>query len=126
MGRNALRLVREQDQMMHAVEQERVDPGSVLGSVTPRLFPAPLITGPPDDCPCGRCALTPETTYGFAVIVFARDVLKMPLDPWQEFLVIHAGELLADNRPRFKKILLIVARQNGKTTLGSEERRVGK
>lgn len=75
------------------------------GSVEPRLFPQPLRE------------LTPETSYGFAVIDFARDVLGRPLDPWQEWIVIHAGELLPDGRPRFKKILLIVARQNGKTEL---------
>lgn len=102
---------------MRPVEREQIDPGTVRGSVTPRLFPRPLITGPPGDCPCRTCAFTPSTTYGFAVILFARDVLRMPLDPWQEFLVIHAGELLPDGRPRFKKVLLIVARQNGKSTL---------
>lgn len=29
--------------------------------------------------------------------------------------MIHAGELLPDGRPRFRKVLVIVARQNGKT-----------
>lgn len=48
---------------------------------------------------------------------FARDVLHMPLDPWERWLAIHAGELLPDGRPRFKKLLIIVARQNGKTYL---------
>ena len=61
--------------------------------------------------------LTRETSYGFAVIDFARDVLGLPLDPWQEWLVVHAGELLPDGRPRFRKVLVIVARQNGKTHL---------
>jgi hypothetical protein len=31
--------------------------------------------------------------------------------------VIHGGELLPDGRPRFRKLLIIVARQNGKTLL---------
>lgn len=61
--------------------------------------------------------LTPETSYGFSVIDFARDVLEEPLDPWQEWLVVHAGELLEDGRPRFRTVLAIVARQNGKTHL---------
>jgi hypothetical protein len=94
-----------------------VDPDSILGSTTPRLAPTPLATGAPGACPCGACALSEETSYGFEVIDFARDVLKMPLDPWQEYIVIHAGELLADGRPRFKKILLIVSRQQGKSFL---------
>jgi hypothetical protein len=51
------------------------------------------------------------------VIHFAATVLRRPLDPWQQWLVIHAGELLADGRPRFRQVLVIVARQNGKTHL---------
>lgn len=51
------------------------------------------------------------------MIEFARDVLGVPLDPWQEWLVIHAGELLEDGRPRFRTILALVSRQNGKTHL---------
>jgi len=61
--------------------------------------------------------LTPQTSYGYAVIDFARDVLRMPLDPWERFAVIHGGELLADGRPRFRTLLILVARQNGKTFL---------
>lgn len=59
--------------------------------------------------------LTPETSYGFDLIDFARDVCGMPFDPWQEWLAIHMGELLADGRPRFRYVLILVARQNGKT-----------
>lgn len=61
--------------------------------------------------------LTPRTSYGYAVIHFAATVLQRPLDPWQQWLVIHLGELLDDGRPRFRKALVIVARQNGKTHL---------
>lgn len=78
---------------------------AVRGHVEPRLWTPPLRE------------LTPETSYGFEVIDFARDVLGMPLDPWQSWLTIHAGELLEDGRPRFRKVLVIVARQNGKTHL---------
>lgn len=88
----------------------------MLGSVTPRVFTPPLVEGAAGPCGCG-CALTPETSYGFDVDDFARDVLGQPLDPWQRWVVIHAGELLPDGRPRFRKILIIVARQNGKTHL---------
>lgn len=61
--------------------------------------------------------LTPRTSYGYAVIHFAAVVLGRPLDPWQQWLVIHAGEMLDDGRPRFRTVLVIVARQNGKTHL---------
>lgn len=86
----------------------------MLGSTAPRLFTPPRVTGAPGPCGCG-CALTPDTSYGFAVDDFARDVLQVPLDPWQRFLVIHAGELNADGSPRFRRVLVLVARQNGKT-----------
>lgn len=46
---------------------------------------------------------------------FARDTLRRPCDPWQEWLNIHAGELLPDGRPRFRIVIVLVARQNGKT-----------
>lgn len=49
------------------------------------------------------------------MVRFAEDILEMPLDPWERWLVIHGGELLPDGSPRFRKILVIVARQNGKT-----------
>lgn len=75
------------------------------GSAVPRLWTPPLRE------------LTPETSYGFDVIDFARDVLAHPLDPWQQFAVIHAGELLPDGSPRFAIILILVSRQNGKTEL---------
>jgi len=84
------------------------------GSVQPRLSTPPLIQGPAGPCGCG-CALTPETSYGFDVIDFAAHVLKEPLDPWQRYLVIHAGEVLPDETPRFRQVLVLVARQNGKT-----------
>jgi hypothetical protein len=88
----------------------------VLGSTYPRLFTPPLIVGDPGPCGCG-CALDEETSYGFAVIEFAADVLRKPLDAWQRWLVIHAGELLPDGRPRFRTVLVLVARQQGKTFL---------
>lgn len=77
----------------------------ILGHTEPRLWTKPLRE------------LTPETSYGFNVIKFANDILKQPLDPWQEWVAIHAGELLPDGRPRFRQVLLLVARQNGKTHL---------
>jgi hypothetical protein len=80
-------------------------PAVALGRTEPRQYTPPLRE------------LTPETSYGYDVINFARDVLEEPLDPWQEWTVIHAGELLEDGRPRFRQVLILVARQNGKTHL---------
>jgi len=77
----------------------------VLGRTEPRLWTPPLRE------------LTPDTSYGYDVIRFADEVLYRPLDPWQAWLAIHAGELLPDGRPRFRRLLVLVARQNGKTEL---------
>jgi hypothetical protein len=87
-----------------------------MGRTIPRLSTPPLVVGQPGPCGCG-CALTPRTSYGFDVVDFARDVLKRPLLDWQRYLVIHAGELLLDGRPRLRQVLALVARQNGKTEL---------
>lgn len=88
----------------------------VLGRTEPRLWTPPLVSGPPGPCGCG-CALTPETSVGFDQDDFARYVLRQPLDPWQRWVVIHAGELLPDGKLRFSIVLVLVARQNGKTEL---------
>jgi hypothetical protein len=77
----------------------------VRGNATPRLWTPPLRP------------LTPETSIGYDQVDFARHDLGRPFDPWQEFVVIHAGELLPDGRPRFRLVLVIVARQNGKTEI---------
>lgn len=58
--------------------------------------------------------MTSRTSLGYSVIEFA-DWLGRPLDPWQRWLAIHAMELLPDGRPRFRQVLVLVARQNGKT-----------
>jgi hypothetical protein len=92
------------------------EPEVVYGSTTPRLWTQPLVQGPPGPCGCG-CALSPETSYGFDVEEFATNVLIRPLDPWQRWAAIHGGELLPDGRPRFLILLILVARQNGKTEL---------
>jgi hypothetical protein len=84
--------------------------------------------------------LTPDTSYGFEFIDFMAEI-GHPLLPWQKVAAIRGGELLCDPecspalgvhapikvgpdgeflggcRPRFRIVLLVVARQNGKTEL---------
>lgn len=86
----------------------------LLGSTTPRLFTAPLGTGRPGPCGCG-CALTPATSLGFSALDFARDPLGIEPLPWQRWLLIHALELKPGGDFRFRTVLILVARQNGKT-----------
>lgn len=88
----------------------------LLGSTTPRIFTQPKVKGAPGPCGCG-CALTPATSKGFSAIEFAQSVLGMELIPWQRWLLIHALELRTDGRFRFRTILILIARQSGKTTL---------
>lgn len=88
----------------------------ILGSTLPAEWTRPLVTGAPGPCGCG-CALTDNTTWGFEFEEFCRDVVGEPLDPWQRWLAIHGLEILADGRPRFRQLLVLVARQNGKTEL---------
>lgn len=88
--------------MSVAAETSRI----VTGSVEPRLWTPPL-----------RDLGEPGASYGPDVCEFAAEVLGEPLDPWQAWLALHAGELLPDGRPRFRRVLALVARQNGKTHL---------
>jgi hypothetical protein len=77
---------------------------ALLGCAEPRIWTPPLRE------------LTPETSLGFEVITFARDVLGIELFPWQQWLFIHGLELKPDGNYRFRTVLTLVARQNGKTT----------
>lgn len=74
------------------------------GSVVPRLWTPPL-----------RDLDEPGASLGPLQSEFARDYLRAPFDPWQDWLTLHAGELLPDGRPRFWLVIVLVARQNGKT-----------
>lgn len=78
-----------------------------FGMTEPRIWTKPLRE------------LTPQTSLGFEVIAFARDWLGIELYPWQQWLLIHALELLENGDYRFRKVVVLVARQNGKTLLGS-------
>lgn len=57
------------------------------------------------------------------MISFAENVLEMKPLPWQRFFLIHAfeisGEFGKDWAFRFRTVVLLVGRQNGKTTVGS-------
>lgn len=77
----------------------------VQGKETPRIFTPPLRD------------LTPETSHGFSAILFAETILGMKLLPWQKWLLIHALELLPNGKYRFRIIVVLVARQNGKSTV---------
>ena len=76
---------------------------ALLGRPEPRLFTPPARR------------LTRKTTLGYECAEFCRDVLGEPLLPWQDWLVKRALELNPDGSFRFRVILVLVGRQNGKT-----------
>ena len=65
--------------------------------------------------------LTEETSLGFACIEYARTVLGKNLYPWQERALIRSleivGNLEGDWNFRFRIVLFLISRQNGKTVL---------
>lgn len=84
-----------------------------LGKTTPRLWTKPLRE------------LTPDTSLGFEAIEAAK-IAGRTLHPWQEWFLIHSLELELGSfsydefpRLRFKTVLLLVARQNGKSFIMS-------
>lgn len=77
----------------------------LYGCEVPRLWTPPLRK------------LTPATTRGYQCIRFAEDVLGMTLLPWQRWLLLHMLELRPDGNFRFRTVLILVARQNGKSTI---------
>lgn len=83
----------------------------VLGHTKPRVFTKPLDPHSPGH----QYAGLPKESFGYEVIDFARDVLKSPLDEWEEEAVIRGGELLPGGLRRFTIVLIIAARRNGKT-----------
>jgi hypothetical protein len=100
-------------------------PGSVRsararkGHTKPRLFTPPLAancdTNAERQCPCG-CGLNPETSWGFECVDFLVKVMRWTLLPWQVWLYIHALEKdVTGHGYRYFTILLLIARQNGKT-----------
>lgn len=77
-----------------------------LGVEEPRIYTPPL-----------RDLTDPDSTLGYSVIAFAHEVLEMELLPWQRWLLIHLLELRQDGTLRFRNVVLLVARQNGKSTI---------
>lgn len=77
----------------------------LVGVERPRLFTPPLRR------------LTRATSAGYAVADFADLVLGEPLLPWQRWLAVHALELTPEGLFRFRTVLGMCGRQNGKTSL---------
>gem|GEM_PF-2533639 len=74
----------------------------LVGSVRPRLLTPPLR-------PLNR-----KTSRGYEMVEFA-EMIGEPLLPWQKFLAKHALELNPDGTYRFRTVLVLVGRQNGKS-----------
>ena len=86
------------------------DYSKLKGKAVPRLWTRPLRE------------LTPLTTFGFEAIKFAERDLGLSLHPWQKWFLLHSLELepgyeTGDPLPmlRYKTVVLLVSRQNGKS-----------
>ena len=81
----------------------------MMGKTVPRIYTPPLRE------------LTEQTSLGFACVAYAREVLNKNLYPWQEWALIHmmeiTGELGGEWQFRFRTVLFLISRQNGKTVL---------
>lgn len=81
----------------------------MMGVTQPRIYTPPLRE------------LTPDTSLGYAAIEYANTVLRKKLYPWQEWALIHSLEIIGDLghdwRFRFRTVLFLISRQNGKTVL---------
>ena len=80
------------------------------GCTEPRIYTPPLRE------------LTRDTTLGYEAINFAEQVLGLTLIPWQRWLLVHALETIDTDdgwRLRFRTVVVLIGRQNGKTTLGA-------
>lgn len=90
---------------VHEFDPATPEDAHLWGSAEPRISTPPLRE------------LTEETSLGFDVIDFAYEVLGIILHPWQRAALIRMLELLEDGSLRFETVLILVARQNGKSTL---------
>lgn len=79
-------------------------PRKLLGNERPRLY-----TGP-------QRPLNRRTSLGYEVADFA-EITGEPLLPWERWAAIHALELNPDGSFRFRIVVVIAARQNGKSHL---------
>lgn len=81
----------------------------MIGVTVPRLYTPPLKE------------LDETNSLGFAAIEYANTVLRKTLYPWQEWALIHAleieGSLEGQWHFRFRTVLFLISRQNGKTVL---------
>lgn len=79
------------------------------GKTVPRIWTRPLRK------------LTKNTSLGFACVEYAETILGKNLFPWQKWAIVHALEIVGDLKTswhfRFRVIVFLISRQNGKTVL---------
>lgn len=65
--------------------------------------------------------LTPDNSLGFACVEYSKKILRKKLYPWQEWALIHSleivGNLEVEWHFRYRTVLFLISRQNGKTVL---------
>ena len=76
---------------------------AVVGKVEPRVFTPPL-----------RDLSDRKSSWGYGFADFC-EIIGWPLDPWQKWLAVHLGEMYPNGEPRYRKAIILVARQSGKS-----------
>lgn len=79
----------------------------ILGVKAPRISTEPLRE------------LGPATSLGPECVRFAASVLGVAFDPWQEEFLLRALETRPDGSFRYRTVLLLVSRQNGKSLMAT-------
>lgn len=79
------------------------------GYTEPRIYTKPI------------AELTENNSLGYVAIEYAEKVLRKELYPWQKFALIHSLEAVGDLENewhfRYRTVLFLISRQNGKTVL---------
>ncbi|WP_194385174.1 terminase [Microbacterium luteum] len=91
--------------VVYAVDPE--DGARHIGVTEPRIGSLPLRP------------LDSSTSLGFEAVAFASEMLNVQLYPWERAALIRGLEINPDGTYRFRRVLISVARQNGKTLLAS-------
>lgn len=98
----------------------------IRGKETPRIFTPPRRPLVPCACAPGECpdpagdgygCGVGRTTDGYAAVRFAETMMGLRLFPWQKWLLVHALELNEDGSYRFRYVIVLIARQNGKSLI---------
>lgn len=96
---------------------EQLSPKKRYGHAVPRLYTPEARPLVPEIRDGFGTVIQEATTWGYSAIQFAEEILELELFPWQRWLLLHLLELNEHGGLRFQTGVVLIARQNGKSTL---------